>query len=113
MNVWAVWLKGLVGAIIGGVANAVLLTVTMPSKFSFSDIGTLAQVAAGASVISAAMFLAKSPLPGIESTRVQTTQIQSVPGSGDLPVVTKSDVLITKRTEPDTGAPTPTTPLVK
>lgn len=103
MNDWTVWLKGLIGAVIGGVANAVLLTVTMPSKFSFNDIGTLAQVAAGASVISAAMFLAKSPLPGIESTRVQTTQIQSVPGSGEPAVVTKSDTVITKKTEPDTG----------
>jgi hypothetical protein len=62
---WQIWLKGLVAAIIGGAANAVTVMIVDPAAFNFSDGGRKLLTFAGVSaLISAALYLKQSPLPG-------------------------------------------------
>jgi len=59
------WLKGLVGALIGGAANSITVMVVDPVNFNLDDglqkLGVVTMVGA---VLSAAMYLKQSPLPG-------------------------------------------------
>lgn len=65
---WSVWLKGLISAIIGGAANSVTVMIIDPQQFNLGEGGQkLAMVALVSAIVSAAMYLKSSPLPG--STR--------------------------------------------
>jgi len=61
---WKLWLKGLLSAVIGGAANAVTAMIVDPVAFNIdaglTKLGTLAGISA---LVSAAMYLKKSPLP--------------------------------------------------
>lgn len=62
---WQLWLKGLIAAVIGGAANAVTVMIVDPAAFNFSDGGHKLLTFAGVSaLISAALYLKQSPLPG-------------------------------------------------
>lgn len=61
---WRVWFKGLVSAVIGGVANSVTVMIVDPQAFNLQDgIGKLGTVAAVSAILSAAFYLKDSPLP--------------------------------------------------
>ena len=60
-----VWIKGLVAAIIGGAANAIVLVVVNPLEFNLADgLHNLLTVAATSAILAAAAYLKQSPLPG-------------------------------------------------
>ena len=62
---WQLWLKGLIAAAIGGAANAVVAMIVDPAAFNFAEGGTKLLTFAGVSaLISAALYLKQSPLPG-------------------------------------------------
>lgn len=59
------WIKGLISAIIGGAANAVTVMVVDPLAFNLGEgLSKLASVALVSAIVSAAMYLKQSPLPG-------------------------------------------------
>jgi len=59
------WLKGLLSAIIGGAANAVTLVIVDPQNFNLDQGKTqLAMICIVQALVSAAMYLKQSPLPG-------------------------------------------------
>ena len=61
------WFKGLLSAIIGGAANAVTIMIVDPVNFNFQEGKTqLATIAFVSALVSAAMYLKQSPLPGGE-----------------------------------------------
>ena len=61
---WQHWLKGLVSAFIGGGANSVSVMIVDPESFNLGEgLYRLGSVAVASGVISAAMYLKKSPLP--------------------------------------------------
>lgn len=60
---WLVWVKSLAAAAIGGAANAGLLVIVAPDKFSFDDLSTLGRVAAAGALIAVMSYLKQSPLP--------------------------------------------------
>lgn len=61
---WTFWWRGLVGAIIGGCANAILVTLIAPEAFNIGPgLVKLVQLAAGAGIIGAAQWLKQHPLP--------------------------------------------------
>jgi hypothetical protein len=61
---WQVWLKGLVSAVVGGAANAVILMVADPLTFNLAEgLPKLEMVAIVSALVSAAMYLKQSPLP--------------------------------------------------
>lgn len=62
MNTVKLWLKGIAAAIIGGAANAITLYIVDPS--SFSDWTKLAKLAGVSALVSCAMYLKRSPVPG-------------------------------------------------
>lgn len=59
------WLKGLLSAIIGGAANSVTVMIVDPMAFNLETglkkVGTVALVSG---ILSAAMYLKQSPMPG-------------------------------------------------
>lgn len=58
------WIKGLVGAGIGGAANTVTVMIVDPVNFNFeTGLPKLAAVAAVGAILSAAMYLKQSPIP--------------------------------------------------
>ena len=58
------WIKGLVGAIIGGEANTITVMIVDPVNFNLNDgVSKIATVACVGAVLSAAMYLKKSPIP--------------------------------------------------
>jgi hypothetical protein len=60
------WLKGLAAAVIGGVSNSIALIIVNPEHFNLqSGIKNLLSVAGTSAILSAAMYLKKSPLPSI------------------------------------------------
>jgi hypothetical protein len=62
-----VWVKGLIAAIIGGVANSVTLMIADPLNFNLGEgINKLLTVAATSAIIAAAAYLAKSPIPEVK-----------------------------------------------
>ncbi|HEC61065.1 MAG TPA: hypothetical protein ENI27_02295 [bacterium] len=61
---WQKWLKGLISAIIGGAANSVTVMVVEPASFNLQDgLGKLGTVALVSSIVAAALYLKKSPIP--------------------------------------------------
>ena len=64
MDKTLLWFKGLIAAFIGGAANAVVLMIVDPATFNIkeglSKVGTVALVSG---IVSAAMYLKKSPVP--------------------------------------------------
>jgi hypothetical protein len=66
MNIM-VWAKGLIAAVIGGVANSVTLMIADPLNFNLGEgINKLLTVAATSAIIAAAAYLAKSPIPEVQ-----------------------------------------------
>lgn len=62
-----VWVKGLVAAIVGGVANSIVLIIADPLNFNLNEgLNNLLTVAATSAIIAAAAYLKKSPLPNVE-----------------------------------------------
>jgi UDP-N-acetylmuramyl pentapeptide phosphotransferase/UDP-N-acetylglucosamine-1-phosphate transferase len=58
------WIKGLVSAAIGAVANSVTVIVVAPETFNLQDgLPKLASVAAVSAIVAVASYLKKSPLP--------------------------------------------------
>lgn len=58
------WLKGLVGALIGGAANSITVMVVDPVNFNLEGgIKKLGVIAAVGAIMSAAMYLKQSPVP--------------------------------------------------
>ena len=64
MNTVKLWLKGIAAALIGGAANAVTLYIIDP--VIFDDWMKLAKLAGVSALVSAAMYLKQSPVPGTE-----------------------------------------------
>ena len=65
MSSWEVWLKGLAAAAIGGASNAVTTMVVAPDQFNLHDgLDKLISVAVVSAIVSVAMYLKSSPLPG-------------------------------------------------
>jgi len=59
------WIKGLLSAIIGGAANAVTIMIVDPTNFNFDQGKTqLAMITFVSALVSAALYLKQSPLPG-------------------------------------------------
>ena len=64
-----VWLKGLVAAVIGGVANGVLLVVVNPNEFNLNEgLPRLQTVIIVSGIVSAAAYLKQSPVPQVSQT---------------------------------------------
>ena len=62
---WQNWLKGLLSAIIGGASNSVTTMIVAPESFNLQEgIGKLGTVALVSALVSAAMYLKSSPIPG-------------------------------------------------
>ena len=62
---WKTWLKGLASAAIGGAANSITVMAIDPKQFNLTDgLVKLGTVAAISAVVSIAMYLKSSPLPG-------------------------------------------------
>lgn len=62
-----VWAKGLLAAVIGGVANSVTIMIADPLNFNLNEgVGNLLTVAATSAIVAAAMYLKQSPLPNVE-----------------------------------------------
>lgn len=63
MNI-AIWAKGLIAAIIGGVSNTIVLMIADPLNFNLGEgIDKLVTVAATSAIVAAAMYLKQSPIP--------------------------------------------------
>ena len=59
-----IWIKGLIAAIIGGVANTVVLMIADPLNFNLGEgLNRLLTVAATSAIVSAAAYLKQSPIP--------------------------------------------------
>jgi hypothetical protein len=66
MGDWKVWLKGLIAAVIGGIANSITLMITDPLNYNLQDPvqrTKLLWFAVVSAIISAALYLKQSPLP--------------------------------------------------
>ena len=65
MTDWKLWAKGLLSAIIGGVASSVTVVIIDPMQFNLSEgLPKLGTVALVNGMIAAALYLKQSPLPG-------------------------------------------------
>ena len=72
MNNLVHWLKGLVAAIIGGASNSITLIIVNPQHFNLqAGLKNLLTVAGTSAILSAAMYLKKSPLPDITTEEKQ------------------------------------------
>lgn len=57
------WLKGLLGAFIGGAANAITLMGIDPASFNFNDgVGKLGTAALLSGIVSGALYIKQSPI---------------------------------------------------
>lgn len=66
------WLKGLAAAAIGGVSTAILAMVVDPLTFNVdTGLSKLLKVAAVSALVNVAMYLKRSPLPGVPPDRLQ------------------------------------------
>lgn len=58
------WIKGFVGAVIGGAANSITVMIVDPLAFNLQEgAGKLGTVAIVSMIVSAALYLKQSPLP--------------------------------------------------
>ena len=74
---WQTWIRGLVAAVITGVANAFLASVVSPETFNTSPEGLkkLGIMLALSGALGMATYLKQSPIPPIEETKtVETTK---------------------------------------
>ncbi|GAF97369.1 unnamed protein product [marine sediment metagenome] len=62
----SVWLKGLVGGVIGGVANGILLLNLVPEAFGEHELVVLGKVVGVTAITSMALYLKEKPLPGVK-----------------------------------------------
>lgn len=63
---WRTWLRGLIGAIIGGGANAITVMVVEPKSFNLeAGWPALWHFTLISALVSAALFLKQSPVPPI------------------------------------------------
>ena len=61
---WKLWLKGLISAIIGAVANSITVMIVDPQAFNLTNnVGKLGMVAIVSAIVAAALYLKQSPLP--------------------------------------------------
>ncbi len=63
---WRLWLRGLIGAVIGSLGNAVTLMVTDPATYNIFDAGNWAKLGtfcAGSGIISAALYIKTHKIP--------------------------------------------------
>lgn len=68
---WRTWLRGLIGASIGGSANAITLLVVDPMKFNLADgWKNLLSAVVISGVVSAALYLKQSPVPPEETKSI-------------------------------------------
>jgi len=59
-----IWIKGLISAIIAGVANTVVLMIIDPLTFNLGEgFNLLLKAAAATAIVSAAAYLKQSPIP--------------------------------------------------
>lgn len=62
---WILWLKGLISAVISGVATSVTMAIVDPATFNLQEgLNKLITLATVSGIISACNYLKKSPLPG-------------------------------------------------
>lgn len=70
---WKTFIRGLVGAVVGGGANAICVMVVKPEAFNFaagwSDLWHFTVISA---VVSAALYLKQNPVPPEELEDVDT-----------------------------------------
>jgi hypothetical protein len=62
---WRLWLRGLIGAIVGAGANAITLMITDPNSyniFATEDLMKLKQFCVGSALISAALYIKSHPI---------------------------------------------------
>ena len=65
MGSFMVWLKGLIAAVIGGAANGIALIIVDPLTYNLQEgLDKLITVAIVSAIVSAAMYLKASPIPG-------------------------------------------------
>lgn len=57
------WLKGLLAAVIGAVANSITVMLIDPLTFNWDNIGKVGIVALISAIVALAMYLKDSPLP--------------------------------------------------
>lgn len=63
---WRMWLRGLIGAAIGGGATAVTNIIVAPETFHFNDAGGIkkvGEVVVISAIVSAALYLKQHPVP--------------------------------------------------
>jgi hypothetical protein len=61
---WQLWLKGLISAVIGGVANSIGLMIADPATFNLVEgLPKLKTAAIVAAIVALAFYLKASPLP--------------------------------------------------
>ena len=64
---WYDWLRGLIGGFIGGAANSVSAVIIDPATFNLqAGLSKLVSLAVVSGIVSAALFLAHSPIPPAE-----------------------------------------------
>lgn len=69
---WDTWAQGLMGAFIGGAANAVTVMVVDPVAFNLGDgWKKLATVTFLMALVSAALYLKQHPVPDAETTIIE------------------------------------------
>jgi hypothetical protein len=70
MKTFMIWAKWLVAAFVGGAANSVSVMIVDPVAFNLQEgMGKVLTVALVSGLISAAMYLRQSPLPGCEEKK--------------------------------------------
>ena len=63
---YRVWLRGMAAAGIGGAANSIAVMIVDPVNFNiWEGLPNLGTVAGLSAVVSVAMYLKQSPLPGV------------------------------------------------
>lgn len=60
---WTNWIKGLVSAVIGAAAGAVVMIVVDPTNYNLEKLPALLKVMAVFAIVAAANYLKQSPLP--------------------------------------------------
>ena len=64
---WRLWMRGLVGAVIGGGANAVTVMIVEPTKFNLdTGLQPLVQFTLVSMLVSGALYIKQSPIPANE-----------------------------------------------
>lgn len=85
---WQTWIRGLVAAVITGVANAFLASVVSPETFNTTPEGLkkLGIMLALSGALGMATYLKQSPIPPIEESKTVETKTTTTSVSGPPPV---------------------------